>query len=414
MSDLFRKEASASSGQRLLGDVTIAQPPASLILTAFIAAAVLAGAVFVSGASYARKETVVGYLTPERGNVRVHPPRTGIVGMLHVREGDFVAAGAPLAALLGDRRTGGGIDVDALLLASIDAQLAEIESRRSLEFGRGREEARQFTAEIDSLGPEQAAIDRRIAVQARLIRRLESTLDSLRGVVSEGYLSTDQFRLRENELLEHRQLLASLEQERVGIERQRRRLQSSLAKAPLESALRLSELNSLHADLVQRKTELQARESIVVTAPVAGRVTALRTFAGESVVTNLPLMTILPEDSRLEAQLFVPTRAIGFIHAGQEVRLLLDAFDYRRFGSHDGVVTAVSASVFLPAETRLGSRINEPAYRVTVGIEAQSIRAYGQEFFLQSGMSVRADIILERRSLLDWLLDPVFSFRGPT
>jgi membrane fusion protein len=412
MTTLFRRAAMSAPRRRLLGDVVIARPPALTVLAAFVVSAVVAGAVFVSRASYARKETVVGYLSPDRGIVRVHPPRSGIVGRLFVREGELVAAGAPLVILLGDRTTGDGVDVDALLLASLDAQLAEIESRRSLEFRRRETELQQFTAEIGSLEAERAAIGRRLSIQADLVRNLESNLDRLREVASKGYLSTDEFRLRENRLLENRRLLASLEQERAGIVQRQLRSRSALSQAPLQSEDRLSALNSLYADLVQKKTELKARESIVMTAPVAGRITALRAFAGESVAGDLPLLTILPAESKLEAQLFVPTRAIGFVRVGQDVRLLLDAFDYRRFGPHDGVITAVSSSVFLPAETRLGRRINEPTYRVTVDIEDQSVRAYGQEFFLQAGMSLRADIILEERTLLDWLLDPIVSLRG--
>ena len=412
MSALFRRAATRARRQELLGDVMIAQPPAFMILTAFIAVAVSAGVLFVSGASYARKETVVGYLAPEQGIVRVRPPRAGIVGRLFVRDGERVHAGAPLLSLLSDRRTGGGVDVDAELLASIAAQLAEVEARRSLEQTRRTREAAQLAAEVDSLATEQAAIERRMSVQARLIRNLESNLDRLRRVVTDGYFSNDQFSIRENQLLEHRQLLASLEQERAVVERRQLQARAALEHAPLESDRRISELNSLHAGLVQERTELEARESIVMTAPVAGRVTALRTFAGESVAGNLPLLTILPRDSRLEAQLFVPTRAIGFVRPGQGVRLLLDAFDYRRFGPQRGTVRSVSSSVFLPAETPFGARVDEPTYRVRVGIEGQSVRAYGQEFFLQAGMSLRADIILEERTLLDWLLDPIVSLRG--
>ena len=77
MTTLFRRAAMSAPRRRLLGDVVIARPPALTVLAAFVVSAVVAGAVFVSGASYARKETVVGYLSPDRGIVRVHPPRYG-------------------------------------------------------------------------------------------------------------------------------------------------------------------------------------------------------------------------------------------------------------------------------------------------------------------------------------------------
>ena len=55
--------------------------------------------------------------------------------------------------------------------------------------------------------------------------------------------------------------------------------------------------------------------------------------------------------------------------------------------------------------------LNEPAYRVTVLPERPDIDAYGRKMPLQPGMLLKADVILEQRSLMRWLLDPVLSAR---
>ena len=112
--------------------------------------------------------------------------------------------------------------------------------------------------------------------------------------------------------------------------------------------------------------------------------------------------------------MYIPTRAIGFVEIGQEVRLLYDAFDYRRFGTYVGRVVEISAAVLSPSETVLTMQTAEPTYRVTVDISKQTVTAYGQEFSLQAGMLLKADIILENRSLLDWIFDPLFALRGRT
>jgi membrane fusion protein len=53
-----------------------------------------------------------------------------------------------------------------------------------------------------------------------------------------------------------------------------------------------------------------------------------------------------------------------------------------------------------------------PSYRVTVSVDRQSIEAFGRSFPLGADMTVKADIVFDRRSLLEWVLEPVLSLRG--
>jgi membrane fusion protein len=55
--------------------------------------------------------------------------------------------------------------------------------------------------------------------------------------------------------------------------------------------------------------------------------------------------------------------------------------------------------------------LKEPAYRITASLERSDINAYGKTIPLQADMLLKADIILEKRSLLRWFLDPLLSVR---
>jgi membrane fusion protein len=118
-------------------------------------------------------------------------------------------------------------------------------------------------------------------------------------------------------------------------------------------------------------------------------------------------MTIVPERSKLHADVYAPTRAIGFVKPGQEVRLLYDAFPYQRFGSFSGRITAVSRVVIDPRQMEAPLKIEEPVYRIEVTPDAQTVDAYGDSLPLQPGMSLTANLILERQSFFDWLLKPL-------
>jgi membrane fusion protein len=130
-------------------------------------------------------------------------------------------------------------------------------------------------------------------------------------------------------------------------------------------------------------------------------------------------MSIVPSGATLQAQLFSSSRGIGFLREGQRVLLRYESFPYQKFGYHVGLVTAVSRSTVSPAEmtqqlaglsTLYGA--NEPVYRVTVNLPQQTVTAYGDPMPLQPGMKLEADVLLESRRLIEWMLEPLFSITG--
>ncbi|EQD59012.1 secretion protein HlyD family protein, partial [mine drainage metagenome] len=113
-----------------------------------------------------------------------------------------------------------------------------------------------------------------------------------------------------------------------------------------------------------------------------------------------------------EAQLLVPSQAIGFVRSGQRVVLRYQAFPYQKFGLHEGIVTQVSRSALSPQEVSglMGQQVTVPLYRVMVRLDQQTVNAYGKPVGLLPGMTLQADILLDRRRLIDWVLEPLYGF----
>ena len=400
-----------SQRQSLFGDIALTQPLSDSLLTTFLCTIVVAIAVFVSLGSYARKESVAGYLTPDTGIVNIHAQRPGVVGKLHAMEGDVVNKGAPLLTLVTDRVTSSGELADEVVLGSIHTQLAEVKVQEALEYERRDAEVARLQAELKGLESETLAIASMLKTQSRFIRSQEKNYQRILELADQGYVSEDDRMNREQSMLGSKQKLSTLVQQKLTNERRTEQVRLRLQTIPIESSQKLSALVSSRAGLQRQKAELKTRQSLAVVAPITGTVTALRAIAGSSVDSTHPLLTILPEGSVLQAHLYLPTRAIGFVAKGQDVRLLYDAFDYRRYGFQTGVVAAISSSVFLPDEQPSGLRLGEPSYRVTVNLDQQFMNAKGQELPLQVGMLLRANIVLEDRSLIQWLLAPLYSLR---
>jgi membrane fusion protein len=94
------------------------------------------------------------------------------------------------------------------------------------------------------------------------------------------------------------------------------------------------------------------------------------------------------------------------------VNISYEAFPYQKFGTYSGRISQIAGSVIMPGEQAPGLTFNEPVYKVTAVLESQHVEAYGKEIPLRSGMILSADVVLDKRSLFEWLLEPVYSLRG--
>jgi membrane fusion protein len=125
-------------------------------------------------------------------------------------------------------------------------------------------------------------------------------------------------------------------------------------------------------------------------------------------------MYVLGGDAQLEVELYAPSRAIGFARAGQDVRLMYDAFPYAQFGSFKGRIATISRTAMAPGEIDAPVKLAEPAFRVRVRLDSQAIEAFGAAYAIEPGMTLKANLVLEKQSLLGWLLEPINAVRRRT
>ena len=119
------------------------------------------------------------------------------------------------------------------------------------------------------------------------------------------------------------------------------------------------------------------------------------------------LVTIVPDGSRLEVQLYAPSSAIGFVQPGQEVRLLFDAFPYQKYGAGRGTVIFVSDVLTEVAALDPGLGITEPVFRIRVAIDPRGLSGAASLRPMRAGMTLSANLLLQRRRLWEVFLDPV-------
>lgn len=409
MSDLFRKEAVTHATRRLAGEVVLASSVPSRVLAGMMAAVVLGGVIFAATASYARKETVVGWLTPEAGMIRLAARQGGVVSSVHVREGDRVVVGQPIATLTLSSALEGG-DSFAALSRSLDAQGAAAGSRADAAQAALAAEHRQLTDRRAGLNRELAETRRNMALQAERLALARAEVARAETISAQGFLPRRELEARRSAELAVQQEASTLSSRVLTYEREIGEVDARLAAIPIDLQAARAEAASTRAGLDQQATQTETQGRYVVVATVAGRVAALPVDVGQTVAPGAAVAVLTPGDSALEAELYAPSRAAGFVREGQEVRLMYQAFPHQKFGTGEGVVTSVSRTVLAPAEVAIpGLQVQEPVFRVRVKLARDSVAAYGESLPLQPGMLLSADVVIDRRSLLEWLLDPLYA-----
>jgi membrane fusion protein len=409
MSELFRRDAVQHAIRRLNGTVILATPVAVKTLGVFFAGILFLAVGFAYSASYARKATVIGYLVPDQGMIRATSQTPGILREVLVKEGAVVKAGDHVAvlALSTETTTGNVGDVVSQSLKS-EAQAAGAKSEaREAQLAVERD---QSTTRLSRAEAELEQVDTQISLQEQQITIAREQLAIGEKVAKKQLLTRRELEARRAVALTAEQELAGQRRQRAVIERDIADIKARLASIPIEIKAARSEAQSADAVLNQQRAESEARRQQFVTAPVSGKVAAIPVTTGQTVVTGTTIAVIIPEGSTLEAELLAPSRSIGFVREGQSVALSLEAFPYQRFGTVAATVRSVSTTVLQPYEVSFeGAKISEPVFRIRVSLSRNTVRAYGQNISMQPGMQISAEIVFDRRSLLQWLFDPIYA-----
>ncbi len=411
-SSLFRPEALEFQKQyREFGQVGRLQSSSAKLLAWLLTIAVGALIVFICFAGYTRKETVGGYLAPARGTSSIFVPEQGTITAVHVAQDQEVAKGDVLLTIDKTQITADGTDVNAAILKSLALQKTLLANQIGEEERTTSAEEIRLEAAITSGEAELAQLSAQMKIQQEQIDLAQQLVATAEKMHASGYMAAPELYNRRENLLKAKQDLSALKQRTVARETELAETRSTLKQLPAQSARRLQPLKSQLAELDQRTAETGGRQSFSIRAPIDGRVANVQAKAGQVADPRKPLLDILPLESPLQAVLFVPTRAIGFVRPGQKVRLLYEAFPFQRFGAYSGRVVTVSKTILSETDTGSPVQLKEPAYKVVAALDRPDIDANGQKIPLQAGMLLRADILLERRELVRWLLDPILNVR---
>ncbi len=283
---------------------------------------------------------------------------------------------------------------------AIDRQMQLLRTKAKIERS-------SVAKQLQSLEEEQNAISRRRIEQQQRLDAASIKLRRLKSAARGGAVTEFEVLRQEDEQAVLRQTSGQMQQNEISLKREREQLTARARTLPIETEQLISDLNSQRSKLQQQITQLKSERRIVLKSPIAGKLASLEVHPGSAVAPNQLLATVVPENLTLAAEVYVPSSAVGFIKRGQRVRLMYDAFPARKFGAFAGKVDYVSDFILLPSEVPQTFFLREATFKIRISIERDYVALEAGSAPLKPGMLLAAEIVLESRSLVDWLFEPI-------
>ncbi|HEX3379209.1 MAG TPA: HlyD family efflux transporter periplasmic adaptor subunit [Paraburkholderia sp.] len=335
---------------------------------------------------------------------------SGLVSAIYVQPSAHVKAGDPLFQLKRDL----SLASDGVQRPVYDERMRDDQLRTSEAQYAQRSAAlsAQITASgetLQSRHAEMAALDEQVAQNRALVDESGRKLKRLQSV--SDYVTADRIEQASADLHQGKAVVAQGLARRQQIVGDFATLQSS--QTDLQAQLK--ELDAQHVRDLQdiRLRFEQLRQDATISAPQAGVVTFSNLVPGRSLsADDVALVIGTREGGPLRAALRIPSRQRGFVHEGDVVRLKFDAFPYERFGTYEARIDSISG-------TTVQTRISAGSASDAKGTEGGDYMAWAtlagdtfvfekHRFKILPGMRATASIVVERRTIAEWVLAPLF------
>ena len=413
---LFRKEAVSHQSERLTGSITLAQPLSIKLTVLILVCIAIAIITFLFSAEYSRKETVRGFLMPNKGVIKSFANQGGTIEKLWVKAGDNVVKGQSLATILVQQSVTNGGNLSTQLIAQLNEQFTLINDEIKQHQQLKNQEVENLTKREQALEKERLALQRQYKLADEKLVILQRQQQQLRKLNIQGFVSNLEKDRQQQSLLEAKQEKQNIARLLLQQQNELSQVSFNFTNIPQQYTLRVNNLKRQQADIQRQLAQVSSNYKYTVTASNDGVITGVQVVEGETLspskAQSTPLLHILPEGSELIAELLLPTRSAGFVQVGNNTRLRFDAFPYQRFGFISSEIIRIDQTLITPNEIQLPIALQESVYRLRAKLNQQQMQAFGKAFDLKSGMLFEADIMLEQRTLIEWLLEPIYSLKG--
>ncbi|WP_315719818.1 MULTISPECIES: HlyD family type I secretion periplasmic adaptor subunit [unclassified Bradyrhizobium] len=403
-----------------------------------------------------------GKIVPTGRTKTIQPLEAGMVAAIHVQDGDKVRAGDVLVELdrtvteAERRRVAQGLmqaKLDVARLGVLRDSFDDLAALRPLSVPEGASptDAARTRAALQAQAAEQLsklASNQQQVAQKRAeaqsveasIAKIDATLPFLQETADIrrnakeiqygnqiAYIDA-QSRLidQQNERIVQTRRLVEIEAARLALEQQLAQTRSGFERQVLSDLAEAEKkAEELTQDLVKAERKIAEQ---VLRAPIDGTVQQLALHTVGGVVTPAQqLMLIVPADSKLETEVMISNRDIGFVNVGQPAEIKIDTFNFTRYGLVHGKVLSVSQDSIVrekPTDKQNGGKAagalaetSEPAgqefiYSARVSLDEKQMQVEDKMVALAPGMAVTVEIKTGTRRIIEYVMSPLLRYKS--
>jgi len=430
--------AKTESIEFLPGVAGIESRPAAPLARTVVYLVALLIATLITWAVFGRLDVIAvadGKLVPQSFLKIVQPADSGIVAEILVKEGEEVQADQVLMRMDTQLSTADSKTVQAelalksLQLRRIEAELKGVPLKRSA--GDPPEVFRQVEAQYAA--NRQAylnAANEAAAGAAKARQDLASAQEveaKLKATMPHYQRQAEAFEKLGKDGFASPLIVADKQRERIEREQDLRAQAHAVAgyrNALEETELRLSQISANYRQQLQKEkvetlahyqkleqdwAKQQHRNTLLeLKAPQSGIVKDLATHTrGTVVAPGTIVLTLVPKDEPLMAEVWVKNQDAGFVHEGQAVKVKLATYPFQKYGMIEGKIAQVSADASEPGGAKQEGAEGLLAYKAIVALDRQYLESDAKQLKLSPGMRVSAEINQGSRTVLEYLLSPV-------
>ncbi len=404
----------------------------SRVLLYFICLMVLA---FIYWAMHAELDEITrgtGKFVPSSKNQIIQHLEGGIVSEILVSQGDQVEAGQPLLRIdnmfsssnFGETRlkreellarklrleaeTGKGIIEDTTAVASIPSELLNNEKallRNNLDYLQNQKLI--IDQQISQRGSEITEAEIRIGNARKNKELLQKQIDMTRPLVERGIESQTDFLKLEREMISINDTIestkAAIPRLRSGVTELQKKNNDLIISFQTRAQKELNEISAMITQMSEKQSALEDQVSrTLVISPVKGIVKQMYVNTKQGVVRpGMDLIEIVPVSESLIAEAKVMPSDIAFLHPGQKAKVKVTAYDFSIYGGLDGELIDISADSLLEPN-------GMPYFLVRIKTEQNFLGTSEKPLRLVPGMMVSVDILTGKKTVMDYLLKPIF------
>jgi membrane fusion protein len=370
---------------------------------------------FLMSIEYSKKIRLPGVIRPASAQAHISAPVSGIIThsftqvptelkrqqlMFVISE---VATDVPLEQFSATQKQSLHEEVNAL----------QENTRQHSQTTKRREQ--QLQRQLSNLELEAASLQAELALLNTQIRMNEDNFSSWQQAAKDGLVSQLSVHDKENQILDLKIRSKHIERALLNIDNQRSKTEDQQQQLKLEQETHklkaIGQLNQLN----QQINDISNRQQHQIHAPVTGKLTSLKFKSGEQVNQGAMIASVAPEDDRLELLLLLKADAELKPQPGDTLQVELAAYPVQEHGFFQATIQEISDNPLPAADLQSLAVAVQPGqqyFLLTAMLAAVDTNGEQQTAVsLRAGMTAEAHLIVTRKSLLSWFLEPLMKVR---